>query len=450
MLRAGTGLCSHPEPREAARGACRRALAGLASGVGPGALPGAGPGTGAPRPSGALLLASGGHAEAAPTLLATASELLGTELIAGASVDGLWAPEQAWARGRLGAAHREGGPAPGHEEPADAAVGVVILAGASVEPFLLRDLEGCEGRGGAELARWLAGRGGPPRAGDLVLLLPDADALALGPLAAGLAEPLAPAAVAGVGAAEGPGGTPLGWCGREVASGALAGLVVRGGPPARLAVAGAFRPVTEPLKVTRARGHWILGLDGRPALDVFREVAREPLAWDLRRAAEHVLVALPRSSGRLDRGELVVRRVAGFDPRRRAFAVPFRVGAAVETGSGASARRGSGGRDPRGADELALAVRDPDWARTELKAHLAELASGAGPASGAPPALALWLSCSVRSESLLGPPGLEAGYVEAALGRAPLLGVLGPAQIGPVAGRPEALVHSGVGVALGP
>jgi len=448
MLRTGTGLGSDPDPREAARSACRRALAALAAGAG------------APRPSGALLLASGGHAEAAPALLASAAELLGTEAIAGASVSGLWAPEQVGARGRLGAAGpgesaASGRPgAPGHGEPAGPAgpagpaVGVVVFAGAAVEPFLLRDLEGSEGRGGPELARWLAGRGGPPRAGDLVLLLPDADALALGPLAASLAEPLAPAAVAGVGAAEGPGGAPLGWCGREVANGSLAGLVVRGGPPARLAVAGAFRPVTEPLKVTRARGHWILGLDGRPALDVFREVAREPLSRDLRRAAEHVLVALPRGSGRLDRGELVVRRVAGFDPRRRAFAVPFRVGgveAAVETEPAGPARRGAGvggRRDARSADELVLAVRDPDWARRELKARLAELASGP------PPALGLWLSCSVRSESLLGPPGLEAGYVESALGRGPLLGVLGPAQIGPVAGRAEALVHSGVGVVL--
>jgi len=416
MLRAGTGLSTDPDPREAARGACRRALAGLAGRTGSAS-------SAATRPGGALLLASGEHAEAAPTLLAAAAELLGTEAIAGASVGGLWTP--------------------GDGEPAGPAVGVVVLAGAAVEPFLLRDLEGSEGRGGAELARRLAEGGGPPRSGDLVLLLPDADALALGPLAAGLAEPLAPAAVAGVGAAEGPGGAPLGWCGREVASSALAGLVVRGRPPPRLAVAGAFRPVTEPLKVTRARGHWILGLDGRPALDVFREVAREPLARDLRRAAEHVLVALPRGSGRLDRGELVVRRVAGFDPRRRAFAVPFRVGAAVETEPASPARRGAGGRrDARGADELALAVRDPDWARAELKARLAELASGP------PPALGLWLSCSVRSDSLLGPRGLEAGYVESALGRGPLLGVLGPAQIGPVAGRPEALVHAGVGVVL--
>jgi len=91
---------------------------------------------------------------------------------------------------------------------------------------------------------------------------------------------------------------------------------------------------------------------------------------------------------------------------------------------------------------LALAVRDPGWARGRLKEGLTEL--GAGP----PPALALWLSCPAREESLLGLVGLESGYVESALRPAPLLGALGPVQIGPVAGRPEALVHAGVGIRL--
>ena len=48
--------------------------------------------------------------------------------------------------------------------------------------------------------------------------------------------------------------------------------------------------------MTRVRGNWILELDGRPALDVYREAAREPLAADLRRAAAHLLLALPRDA----------------------------------------------------------------------------------------------------------------------------------------------------------
>jgi len=408
MLRAGTGLSTRRDPREAAREACRRALATLAGPAGPAGS------SGAPRPGGALLLASGEHAEAAPDLLAVAEETLGTRALAGASVRALWAPG------------RETAP------EGSAAVGVAVLAGVALEPFLLRDLAGSEARAGSELTRRLVASGGPPGPGDLVLLLPDADALALGPLAQGLAGPLAPAGVAGLGAAEGPGGTPLQWCGREVATGALAGLVVRGARAPRLMTAAAFRPVIEPVKVSRGRGHWVLGLDGRPALDVFREVAREPLARDLRRAAEHVVVVLPRGSGRLERGEFVPHRVVGFDPRRRAFAVPFRVGKG-------------------GAGELALAVRDPGWARDRLVEGLARIAAGP------PPALALWLSCPARAEALLGLEGLEAGYVEAslgaapllgALGAAPLLGALGPVQIGPVAGRPEALVHAGVGIGL--
>ena len=73
-------------------------------------------------------------------------------------------------------------------------------------------------------------------------------------------------------------------------------MVLRASRPPRIGVTQACRPITELLRVTRTQGHWILGLDGRPALDVYREVAREPLPTDLRRAAAFLLVAIPRDA----------------------------------------------------------------------------------------------------------------------------------------------------------
>ena len=56
--------------------------------------------------------------------------------------------------------------------------------------------------------------------------------------------------------------------------------------------------------------------------------------------------------------------------------------------------------------------------------------------------------CRARGRALFGVDGLEAGYLESALAPVPALGVLGPMQIGPVAGRPETLTHAGVLVLL--
>ena len=93
-------------------------------------------------------------------------------------------------------------------------------------------------------------------------------------------------------------------------------------------------PATELLTVTRAQGPWILELDGRPALDVYREAAREPLADDLRRAAAFVLAALPRDAAApLEPGGYLVRNIAGFAPDANAFAIP-----------GARSRRATGSR----------------------------------------------------------------------------------------------------------
>jgi small ligand-binding sensory domain FIST len=204
------------------------------------------------------------------------------------------------------------------------------------------------------------------------------------------------------------------------------------------------RPITETLCVTRVEGHWILELDGRPALDVYREVAREPLAADLRRAAERLLVALPRprspaagaaagaamGAPRGHASDYVVRSLAGFAPERRAFAV------AEELRPGAPIR---------------LALRDADLAREDLKLALDGLRSTPGPerAAAAGPAIGLYLSCSGRGRGLFRHAGLETAYVARALSPAPLGGMFGAFQFGPVAGATELLTYAGVLALIG-
>jgi small ligand-binding sensory domain FIST len=207
------------------------------------------------------------------------------------------------------------------------------------------------------------------------------------------------------------------WCGSEIDGGALAGLVLRGARALRIGVTQACRPVTPLLTVTRAQGLWILELDGRPALDVYREAARQPLADDLRRAASFVLVALPRDPGApLAPGGYLVRNVAGFAPDANAFAIPE----PIEKGA-----------------QIALVHREPETAREDLKAMLDGLASP-------PPGLALYFDCCARGAGFFGVPGLESAYLERALGDAPVAGMFGSCELGPIGGRAELLTYTGV------
>lgn len=380
MLRAGIGVSTLDDVRAAAREACAGALRRL----------------GGPRAEAALVFATPEHGELARELLEAVAAGLGTRALAGASVHGLLAP--------------------GLESESGPAVGIAALAGAEARAFLLDDLHGDETRAGPELAARL---GRPASDRDLVVLLTDPDGLSPEPLLAGLRRALCPATLVGLGAAAGPLGAPLQWAETSAATGALAALVVHGARPPRVGVTQACAPVSGPLTVTRTRGHWVLELDGRPALDVYREVAREPLACDLRRAARFLLVALPRAG---TPGAFVARSVSGFDPASGAFALPDRLAP---------------------GDAIALALREPQGARADLKRMLAEL-------SEPRPALALYLGCCGRAASLFGVPGLEAGYLASFLEPAPVLGVLGALEIGPVAGRPEVLTQAGVLAALDP
>jgi len=326
----------------------------------------------------------------------------GARHAANAAADALAAPAVAGAVGH-------GVLAGGDEEEERPAVAILALAGLDATPFRLADLAGAEEAAGAELE---AALGRSAREGDLVVLLADPVALDVRRLLAGCDEVLAPGSLVGAAAAIGPDGRPgLVWTGREAVASGACGLVLHLPQPARVVVGHGCRPITDPLPVTRADGHWVLELAGRPALDVYREAAGAPLAADLRRAGELVVAALPRGRG----DEFVVRPVAGFAPERRAFALA---------------------EDLRLGTPLRLALRDADLAREDLARALAT--------ASAPAAAALYLSCSGRGRGLFRHAGLEAAVVAHALGATPLAGLFGSFQFGPVAGATELHTYAAV------
>jgi small ligand-binding sensory domain FIST len=377
MIRAGSGLSLRADARAAAAEATAAALAGAGTA------------------DAALLFAGPGHGAALPELLDAAVGALGTAAVAGASAYGV-----------LGA---------GRAIEADSAVAVLAWSGVESHPFLLPDPRGDEVAACEEIAARL---GSAPRPEDLVVLLPDPRSFDAGAFLPALRGALGPAQVVGAAAGDPLGGAPRQWCGRSVASGAVAGVVLRPSRAPRIGVTQGCRPVTPPLTVTRARGHWLLELDGRPALEVYREALRGPLAADLPRAAAFVLVALPADprAAALAPGSYRVRHVVGFEPEENAFAIPELVKPGMR---------------------LALAVREPEQAREDLKAMLAETLDG-------PAALGLYLDCCARAGGFFTPPELEAAYLERALGSAPYAGMYGSCEIGPIGGRSELLTYTGV------
>lgn len=147
-------------------------------------------------------------------------------------------------------------------------------------------------------------------------------------------------------------------------------------------------------RVTECEQNIIAALDGRPALDVFREAVGEVLSRDLGRAARFIHAGLPVPGS--DRGDYLVRNIVGMDVRQKLLAI----GDLVEPG-----------------DELMFCKRDAETARQDLARILGEL-KAAVPA----PRGALYYSCLGRGEHMFGRRGAELEQVREALGDVPLAG----------------------------
>lgn len=181
----------------------------------------------------------------------------------------------------------------------------------------------------------------------------------------------------------------------EVISGGVSGAVLAKSVPVSTRLTQGCAPLPGRHRVTGCEGNVIAELDGRPALDVFKEAAGDVLARDLRRAAQFIHAGIPVPGS--DRGDYLVRNVVGIDPRAGLIAI----GDVVEPGG-----------------ELLFCKRDAESARRDLKRILAELCeSGGSRARGA-----LYYSCIGRGENMFGRRGAELELVREALGEVPLAG----------------------------
>lgn len=175
----------------------------------------------------------------------------------------------------------------------------------------------------------------------------------------------------------------------------VSGVMFDATVPVQIGLSQGCSPLGPVRVITEGHDNLIMTLDGRPALDVFREDIGERLARDLKRVGNHVHVALPLTDS--DRRDYLVRNLIGIDPMRGWLAV---------------------GDHLASGEQLMFVRRDPASARTDLESMLQSLARRLD----GPPRGAIYFTCVARGEHMFGQPGEELAMIRRTLGPLPLVG----------------------------
>ncbi len=188
----------------------------------------------------------------------------------------------------------------------------------------------------------------------------------------------------------------------EVTDGGLSGVLFAPEIEVATGLSQGCTPVAGIHMVSECRDNIIIGLDGEPALDVFKQDVGELLARDLRRAAGYIHAGLPIEGS--DTGDYMVRDLIGMDPERGWLAV----GVPVHVGTRLMFVR----RDAKCAeDDFALMLE-------KLKRRVDGVPRGG-----------VYFSCVARGPNMFGDAGLETGMIRKAFGEFPVVGFFAGGEI---------------------
>ncbi len=272
---------------------------------------------------------------------------------------------------------------------------VAILAAAlPADAFrLLPLMRGDTGEMGSALQTWLRGAApafgvvhGDPNNGDVARLVGELAAddgpFLVGGLTASRAEQ---AQVAG-----------------DLVKGGLSGVLFDSTVSVATSLSQGCSPLGAAHLVTKCSDNVLIALDGRPALEVFKEDIGELLARDLRRVAGLVHAALPVVGS--DIADYTVRNLVAIDPDQGWLAI----GDTVDPG-----------------DRVLFVRRDPASARKDLERMLDRLHDRTGETSRA----GLYYSCVARGPNIFGRIGDETAMVKRIFPSMPLVGFFGNGEI---------------------
>jgi len=216
-------------------------------------------------------------------------------------------------------------------------------------------------------------------------------------------------------AAEEPGGNVLIVDGDVLRSGAV-GVALSGAIVVDTIVARGCRAIGDAMRVTRAREHFILELDGRTPLELLRALLPRLSDRDQRlaRSAIFLGVSVDPLNDAPAAGDYLIRNILGVSPDSGALAV---------------------GDQPRVGQSVRFHLRDALASAEDLDLHLDRYASDVLGAPGVvPPPGALLFSCRGRGKSLYGRPDHDTDAFREKLGAIALGGFFANGEIGMVRG----------------
>jgi small ligand-binding sensory domain FIST len=384
MVRAGVGYSSALNPKTAAGEATAAAMSSAALA----------------RAEGALCFATTAYGAAYPMILRAVAAEAKTREVAGCSGQGVIAGEREIETGH--------------------GLAVVVFGGQEISARRFF-VPGLRGRG-AGVAAEIAGAVRPALSrSNLLCVFADTYNMEPDAMLSALERELPGIAVTGGGASEdGSIGETFQFCGDVVSTNSVSGMLLAGDFDLTITSTLACSPIGPMHRVTACRDNVLLELDGRPAYEVFAE-AVGPLAADSRRALTFVFLAVPLRSDaeRLERGQYLVRNIAGTSKDHGALAVAHQ---------------------PKVGDAVGFVLRDAERARSDLKQSLEDLRGHLQ----RPPALGLYFDCVSRGAGLYNIPGHDSAYIRRYLGEFPLGGFFTGFEIGPSAGSTRVLQYTGV------
>ncbi|MBM4270070.1 MAG: hypothetical protein FJ144_26290 [Deltaproteobacteria bacterium] len=207
-----------------------------------------------------------------------------------------------------------------------------------------------------------------------------------------------------------PGDNALYLGGRVHRSGVV-GVALSGDLHVDTIVAQGCRPIGAPMFVTRSRDNVLHELDGRPALDVLRDLFRElsPADQALCRTSLFLGLEMKQAQSEYQQGDFLIRNLLGSDADSGALIV----GALLH-----------------GAQVVQFHLRDARTSAQDLETRLARYRSHTPPGAQG----AVLFSCLGRGAHLYGRPNHDSDLLRRHLGDVPVGGFFCNGEIGPVQG----------------
>ncbi|MBS1211006.1 MAG: hypothetical protein H6R19_3404 [Proteobacteria bacterium] len=188
----------------------------------------------------------------------------------------------------------------------------------------------------------------------------------------------------------------------EALTGGLSGVAFNEQIQTLTGVSQGCTPLPGGWRITQAQDALIERIDGRPAIEVFREAAGPALGADLRRAVSTLLVGL--TDGEDDRRQFAARRIVALDVRSGRIAITESV---------------SKGQN------MVFLKRDEEAARADL-AHMLEALRAACPH---PPKGGIYVSCASRGGVMFEHDDSEVQMIRDVFGPIPLTGFFAAGEI---------------------